>query len=71
MRKSGGCVNGTRTMNGKQRLLTGQMEVAVRSVIGGNNQIKIRLFWLINGYMVLDWEITPLLQNIQINYFTN
>ena len=51
MRKSGGCVNGT--MNGKQRLLTGQTEGAVRNVLGGNNQIRIRLFWL-SYYVIID-----------------
>tara|TARA_B100001971_G_C17807049_1_gene342189 strand:+ start:303 stop:518 length:216 start_codon:yes stop_codon:yes gene_type:complete len=48
IRKSGGCVNGS--MNGKQRLATGQREVAARSVLGGNNQIQTRLFELIKMY---------------------
>ncbi len=39
VRKSGGCVNGT--MNEKQGFVTGHMEVAARTALGGNNQVVI------------------------------
>ena len=34
------------TMNGKQQLAIGQVEQAARTVLGGKNQIRTRLFGL-------------------------